>query len=749
MIEMQPALGSVIIGVIGLIFVLWLRKWVLDQDPGSGKMLEVYSWIKSGARAFLKREFTTISYFIVAIVIGLCILTIQGILSWQIPVGFIVGSISSLLMAWLGMETATDANVRTAQAARKSPDKALIIAIRGGAVTGLSLMSIAIIGIGILYLLFKDPALVVGFGFGASLAALFAQLGGGIYTKSADVGADLVGKVEKGLEEDDPRNAAVIADLVGDNVGDCAGRASDLFESFSDNIITMMIVGAFLASIMFPEYAVVIIDLALVLQAMGLIASIIGVLAVRGKEPIRAIYQGFFLTGILLVVGFYILLRLMLPSRILIQIGDPGLAIRLWLATVLGMIGSLLTAIIVWYYTGPNSKPVRDISELAKGGPAIDILGGFSWGMESIFPGALVVAFITVTAFYLVAGSFDFRGLAGIKGLFGVAVATLGLQTMAGIIQTSDTFGPIVDNADGIATMSGISEEVGTALEKLDSVGNMTKALTKAYGMVSALLTSLSILFALIADYMDKAIELGIITVSRENFTFETILRIANIHLLIPELLAGLILGIAMPYVFTAWAIRGAVRGAFEMVKEVRRQFKENPGILRGEALPDYGKAVDIATRYALVEMIMPTTLGLFTPILIGTIFNIWVLVAYLIGLKVSSALLAMFQFNAGGQLDNAKKLIEIAGKKGTSEHAAAVVGDTFGDPLKDTSGPSLHILIKLSNIFSITMIPYFIWLELHADLVTRAILSCIIIIIWIIVAYITKYLKKKAQIVL
>ncbi|MHA1616607.1 MAG: sodium-translocating pyrophosphatase [Candidatus Njordarchaeales archaeon] len=744
---MQPAVYAVIIGIIGLVFVLWLRKWVLSQEAGTGKIHEVHSWIKSGARAFLEREFITISYFIIAIVVGLCIISYAGIIAWEIPIGFVIGSLSSLLMAWLGMETATDANVRTAQAARKSPDKALMIAIRGGAVTGLSLMSIAIIGIGILYLLFGDPALVVGFGFGASLAALFAQLGGGIYTKSADVGADLVGKVEKKLEEDDPRNAAVIADLVGDNVGDCAGRASDLFESFSDNIITMMIVGAFLASIMFPEYSIIIIDLALVLQAMGLIASIVGVLAIRGKEPIKAIYQGFFLTGILLVIGFYIILRIMIPPEVFALVGDPGLGTRLWIATMLGMLGSLLTAIIVWYYTGPTNKPVKNIAEMAKGGPAIDILSGLSWGMESVVPAAIVVAFITVAAFYLVAGEFNLSGLAGIKGLFGVAVATLGLQTMAGIIQTSDTFGPIVDNADGIATMGGISEEVGTSLEKLDSVGNMTKALTKAYGMVSALLTSLSILFALIADYIDTALELGIIPTPQGKITFEYILQIANVNMLIPELIAGLIMGIAVPYVFTAWAIGGAVRGAFEMVNEVRRQFRENPAILEGKALPDYRRAVDIATRYALSEMIMPTTLGLFTPILIGTLFNIWVLVAYLIGLKISSALLAMFQFNTGGQLDNAKKLIEIAGKKGTEEHAAAVVGDTFGDPLKDTSGPSLHILIKLSNIFSITMIPYFIWLERIGDLSLRMLLAIGIAIIWIIVAIIARYLRKRTQV--
>lgn len=744
---MIPAYITVIIGVLGLITVFILRRWVLSQESGSGKMMEAHSWIKSGARAFLKREFTTIIYFIVAILAVLLILSYMNIIAWQISLGFLVGAFSSLFMAWLGMETATDANVRTTQAAKTSPEKALSIAIRGGAVTGLSLMSIALIGIGILYILFADPALVVGFGFGASLAALFAQLGGGIYTKSADIGADLVGKVEAELEEDDPRNAAVIADLVGDNVGDCAGRASDLFESFSDNIITMMIVGAFLASIILPPNEVVyLIELALVLQAMGLIASIIGVLAISGKDPVKAIYRGFFLTGIILVIGFYIIIQLILPADLLTTLSDPTFGLRLWITTMLGMIGSLLTAIIVWYYTGPKNKPVKEIAGMAKGGPAIDILAGVFWGMESIFPEAIVVAAITILSFYIAAGEFYLGGLAGIKGLFGVATATLGLQTMAGIIQTSDTFGPIVDNADGIATLSGISDMVGTSLEKLDSVGNMTKALTKAYGMASALLTSLSILFALIADYIDTALEKNIIPQPDGKITFDYILSVANINILIPELLVGLILGIAIPYLFTSWAISGAVRGAFEMVNEVRKQFNENPAILKGEALPDYGRAVDIATKHALTEMILPTTLGLFIPILIGTIFDIWVLIAYLVGLKISSALLAVFQFNTGGQLDNAKKLIEIAGLKGTEAHKAAVVGDTFGDPLKDTSGPSLHILIKLSNIFSITMIPYFIWLTIQNNYVLRLEISLIILIAWLILTIIAKKLRPKIK---
>ncbi len=738
---------TIILGIIGLIIVFWLRNWVLKQSPGTGRMIDAYSWIKSGARAFLKREFTTITYFIIAIIIALSLLAFNNIIAWQIPVGFLVGALSSLFMAWLGMETATDANVRTTQAARTDPRKALLIAVRGGAVTGLSLMAIALVGIGILYLIFGDPALIVGYGFGASLAALFAQLGGGIYTKSADIGADLVGKVEAELEEDDPRNAAVIADLVGDNVGDCAGRASDLFESFSDNIITMMIVGAFLASIIVPPSEVIyLVELALVLQAMGLVASIIGIFFIGGQDPVKAIYRGFFLTGLILVIGFYIIIELMIPRDILATLSDPTFGFRLWITTMLGMIGSLLTAIIVWYYTGPKNKPVREIASLAKGGPAIDILAGIYWGMESIFPEAIVVAAITIASFYVAAGEFNIFGLSGIKGLFGIATATLGLQTMAGIIQTSDTFGPIVDNADGIATLSGISSEVGTSLEKLDSVGNMTKALTKAYGMASALLTSLSILFALIADYINIALEKGIIPAPEGKITFDYILKIANIHMLIPELLGGLILGVAVPYLFTSWAISGAVRGAFEMVREVRRQFRENPAILKGEALPDYGRAVDISTKYALTEMISPTTLGLFMPILLGTLFDVWVLIAYLIGLKISSALLAVFQFNAGGQLDNAKKLIEIAGRKGTDEHKAAVVGDTFGDPLKDTSGPSLHILIKLSNIFSITMIPYFIWLTINNNLALRLEAAVIIIIVWVILLFIAKRFRPKIE---
>lgn len=744
---------SIIAGILGLIVVFILRRWILNVPIEVEKTGEVAKWIKTGARAFLKREYTTILYFIIGIAIVLGILAYYEILAWPIMYGFIFGAILSLIMAWIGMETATDANVRTTNAGRKDAFLALKVAFRGGAVTGLSLVSLAILGISILYWITGNPSLVVGFGFGASLAALFAQLGGGIYTKSADIGADLVGKVEQRLEEDDPRNAAVIADQVGDNVGDCAGRASDLFESFSDNLISIMIIGAFIAGYAFATVEKVdiapFVVLPLVLQGIAIIATIIGVFALLGRDPTKSIYGTFLVTGIIIVVGFTVAIEFIL-GPIASQIGDPTFAHRLVIAAIIGLIGSLLTVLAVIYYTGHKFKPVKSIAEAAEGGPAIDILAGLSYGMESAFPEAIIIAITIAVSFFVAAGSLDITGLNGIKGIYGVALAGLGLLGVTGIIQTSDTFGPIVDNADGIATLAGIEDELGTSLETLDAVGNMTKALTKAYGMAAAILTAISMLFAYILEALDKGSALGVIGENIEAIAhdFHEVLKLASINIVHPLVLVGVLIGATVPFLFSAWAIRGAQRGAFAMVNEVRRQFKENPAILEGNALPDYGRAVDIATRYALIEMIMPTLLGLFMPILIGVLvpgkISLWVLAGYLGSLNIVAAILAIFQFNAGGALDNAKKVVEIKGLKHTPVHEATVVGDTVGDPLKDTSGPSLHILIKLSNILGITLIPLFIALIKMNNYMYNVSIAVAIIILWIILGLFVSRARSK-----
>jgi len=744
---------SISAGILGLIVVYLLRRWVLSIPIEVEKTAEVARWIKAGARAFLKREYMTIAYFIVGISIALAILAYQQILAWSIVYGFILGAILSLLMAWVGMETATDANVRTTNLGRKDPLEALKAAFRGGAVTGLSLVSLSVLGISILYLITRNPSLIVGFGFGASLAALFAQLGGGIYTKSADIGADLVGKVEQGLEEDDPRNAAVIADQVGDNVGDCAGRASDLFESFSDNLISIMIIGAFIAGISLAdligankEYVASLIILPLVLQAVAIIATIIGIFLLRGEDPTKAIYLTFLATGVMIVIGFGLSIEWLI-GPVGSAIGDPTFAHRLFLASIVGIVGCLLTVLGVMYYTGHKYRPVKEIAEASRGGPAINILAGLSYGMESAFPEAIIIAATIALSFFIAAGSLNITGIAGIKGIYGVALAGLGLLGLTGIIQTSDTFGPIVDNADGIATMAGIGDEVGDSLEVLDAVGNMTKAITKAYGMAAAILTAVAMVFAYILETLDKAHSVLGIDLAEVAGDFGEILRIASINVANPLILVGVIIGATVPFLFSAWAIRGAQRGAFAMVDEVRRQFRENPDILAGKALPNYGRAVDISTKYALVEMVMPTLLGLLMPILMGVLIpgalSLWVLAGYLVSLNVVAALLAIFQFNAGGALDNAKKYVKMTIGKGTDEHEAAIVGDTVGDPLKDTAGPSLHILIKLSNILSITLIPLFVALIELNNYMYNVAIAVTIIIVWVILSIVIARTRK------
>ncbi|MEX0567769.1 MAG: sodium/proton-translocating pyrophosphatase, partial [Candidatus Njordarchaeota archaeon] len=551
---------SIIIGVIGLIIVLFLRRWVLQQPIEDEKAREVSRWIKTGARAFLKKESTAVLGFIIGISIVLGLLAYLEILEYHILIGFVVGSLLSLGMAYLGMETATDANVRTTEAARKDSMRAFQIAYRGGAVTGLSLVSLSILGIGILFMLFESPSLVVGFGFGASLAALFAQLGGGIFTKSADIGADLVGKVEEKLEEDDPRNAAVIADLVGDNVGDCAGRASDLFESFSDNIIAIMILGSFIAIYAYEidfKIALPFIILPITLQAIGIIANTIGVFATLSKDPTKAVRWSYIISAALVIVGFFFTIELMIGPVESYLHNDFMFSERIFLAALLGLGGSLLTVLLVNYYTGYQNKPVQEIKQAAEGGAALDILAGMSLGLESAFPEAVVIGLVMIGSFFLGAGSFTLSGIDPIKGLYGASMSVIGLLSMTGIIQTSDTFGPIVDNADGIATMAGLGDEVGTSLETLDAVGNTTKALTKAYGMAAAILTGISVLFAYITEVVREE---GMLKAG--DITFEKLMEVMAANIVNPLVLFGILIGAAVPFLFSAWAIKGAQRGA-------------------------------------------------------------------------------------------------------------------------------------------------------------------------------------------
>ena len=584
-----------------------------------------------------------------------------------------------MLAAYIGMMIAVKANVRTASASIKAPERAVMIAFRGGGVTGLSIIGMSLLRLGILYILYnRDPELLVGYGFGASLAALFAQLGGGIYTKAADVGADLVGKIEARIPEDDPRNPAVIADQVGDNVGDCAGRGADLFESFSDNIIGVMIVGLAFTSI----YGYKAVIFPMLIESISIVATIIGIFLVReGRDPIRSVYTGFFSTGILCIIGFYL---------VSVQFMHD---IRLFYCTTLGLLTSLIIALLVLYYTKTGGSVTRRIAAASQSGAAINLIIGLSYGLESAVPPVILVALVVVASYLILGG--------GLQGIYGISASTVGILSMTGIIMASDTFGPIADNAQGIAEMAG-EEDLRTA-ESLDSVGNVTKAITKGYAMTCCILTAIVILFA----YM-----MTIIKYSGMTYTLESL----TVNIIHPKVICAIFLGAALPLIFSALAIRAVGKTSFQMVEEVRRQFREIPGLLEGRAKPDYSTCVDISTRNALREMILPTLLSLIFPIIVGFIFNVWALAAYLIAVSIVSSLLAIFMFNSGGAFDNAKKYIEMGhfGGKGSPAHAASVIGDTVGDPLKDCAGPSLHILVKLQNILSITMLPILLQYALH-----------------------------------
>jgi K(+)-stimulated pyrophosphate-energized sodium pump len=678
-----------------VILYLWLRK----QDAGTDRMQEVAHFIQIGANAFLRREFLTIAPFVVLLALLLLVAMPEG--NWQIALGFIVGAALSMLAVYIGMNAAVRANVRTTSAARSSAAGALMVAFRGGGVMGLAIVALNLMGIFALSHLFGvSPAhpenvhMLVGFGFGASFSALFAQLGGGIFTKGADIAADLVGKVEQGIPEDDPRNAAVIADQVGDNVGDVAGRGADLFESGSDNLIGTMIVGI----TFIPTYGWVAVLFPLLSRAIGAVGAVLGVLAVRGtdkRNPIVSMNIGFLVTALFSVASFYILSVYVMHD------------IRLVYCLTLGLITAVLVSLLVQFYTGITQRPVKEIAKGGMSGVAINLIYGFAWGMESAVILKVLVAVVNVIAFYIMGG--------GLPGILGITAATLGITEMKGIIMAADAFGPIADNASGIAEMAGLGPQVRRAGDVLDAAGNIAKAITKGYGMSCALMTSVVILFA----YLLSAAELvgagseslvSLVTFGGPDPEGTALQIVRGLNLAHPLNLAALMIGSTIPFLFSSQAMKAVGRTAFRMVDEVRRQFREIPGLLTGQATPEYSRCVDIGTRHALREMVAPTLVGVAFPVAVGFLMGPWALAFYLIGVKVIGATLAIFMFNAGGAWDNAKKYVEEGhfGGKGSEPHKAGVIGDTFGDPLKDTAGPSLHILIKLQNILGITLLPLF-----------------------------------------
>ena len=692
-----------IAGLAAIAFAGYLAWSVLKQPTGTDKMQEIGDAIRQGARAFMKRQYSTIAIIavILAVVFAASIGYSNPMLGLKTALAFGLGSAFSAISGYIGMHISIRANQRCAAAATKSYNDALRTAFRGGAVSGLAIVAMSLLGVSLLYFAYgwgqadaKDAQTevvlsMVGFGFGASLVALFAQLGGGIYTKAADVGADLVGKVEAGIPEDDPRNPAVVADLVGDNVGDCAGRGADLFESTAAENIGAMILGAAL----FPYFGAAGIIFPLVARAFGLFATIAGVLVVKTREeeqPMAALNRGYALTTVLAAVFFafaaYIMLQPMAGNT-------PTASDLTWvlyfLCGVTGMINSLAFVYITQYYTESRFRPVQEIAKASETGPGTNIIAGFSVGLE-----ATALPAIAIAASVLI--SFKLGDMTGIPhgGLYGTAIATMGMLATCAYILAMDTFGPIADNAAGIVEMAGVSGDVRRQMDKLDAAGNTTKALTKGYAVGSAALAA----FLLFSAYLEAT-------------------KITSVDMAKPEVFIGGLAGVALVFLFSALAIRAVGKAAWSIIKDVRDQFKEHPEIMQGTMKPDYARSVDIVTKTSLKQMIAPGLLAVLTPICIGLIFRVVVITP---GLKageplgatlmvgtIAGVILALVLNTGGGAWDNAKKYIEsLPTGKGTAQHKAAVIGDTVGDPFKDTAGPSLHILVKLLSTITLVLAP-------------------------------------------
>ncbi|MDO5717857.1 MAG: sodium-translocating pyrophosphatase [Tissierellia bacterium] len=643
-------------GVLALVFALIKSSAIAKLPVGTDRMKEISGYIQEGAMAFLSREYKTLSIFVVVVAIILAVT-----IGVKTAIVFIFGALFSVAAGYIGMTAATKANVRTAQAARdKGMGGALDVAFSGGAVMGMCVVGLGIIGITISYLVFKDASIVTGFSFGASSIALFGRVGGGIYTKAADVGADLVGKVEAGIPEDDPRNPAVIADNVGDNVGDVAGMGADLFESYVGAILSGLTLGVIAYQGSTNGVAFVI-----AVSALGVISSLIAVFTVKGdKDPQKALNRGTFVSAILAIVGTFFL------SRVLLESLNP------FIAVVSGVVVGLIISQFTEYYTSDAKKPVRQIAEESETGASTNIISGLAVGMKSTTGPIIIIAVGIIVSFFVMGGNNN-----PAQGLFGIAIAAIGMLSTSGMTIAVDAYGPIADNAGGIAEMCDLPESVREITDKLDSVGNTTAAIGKGFAIGSAALTALS----LFASYT-QVVELNAINIAQ------------------PEVVAGMFIGGMLPFLFSALTMEAVGTAANDMIQEVRRQFKEFPGIMEGTQKPDYKRCVDISTAAALRQMVIPGLLAVVVPVGIGFLLGAEALGGLLAGALVTGVLMAIFMANAGGAWDNAKKYIEggTHGGKGSDAHAAAVIGDTVGDPFKDTSGPSLNILIKLMTVVSL-----------------------------------------------
>src|ERR1700756_3263343 len=722
------------VGVLALGAALMLARAVIASDTGTPEMRAISDAIREGAEAFLRRQYTTIGEIAAALAIvlfvGYHMSSRTSPYALRTVISFLVGAVCSGIAGYTGMYCSIRANIRTASAAKTSLNKALQMALRGGAVTGLVVVALSLLGVGSLFLLFGGlehpqtvPYQLVGFGFGASLVALFAQLGGGIYTKAADVGADLVGKVEAGIPEDDPRNPAVIADLVGDNVGDCAGRGADIFESTAAENVGAMILGAAL----YPVFGLRGILFPLIVQAINLIASIVGVGLVRSGEnedPMHALNRGYYITTLLALVGFAAAIYFMLGARWYL-LGSG----------ICGIVTSFLFVRITEYYTETRFKPVQSIAQASTTGPATNIIQGLAVGMETpALPVIVIGAALLLSYYFGVKGLTDVTTISNYaKGIYGTAIATMGMLSSAAYILAMDTFGPITDNAGGIIEMSDQPHSVREKTDKLDAAGNTTKALTKGYAIGSASLAA----FLLFSAYLATVHDIVHQRVTSAGGSLPDGWSFSNVNLASVPVFVGGLLGAMLTFLFSSMAIRAVGRAAQTVIQDVHEQFRNNPGIMQGTSKPDYGRCVRIVTGAALKEMVLPGVLAVAMPLTVGLIFRNFggefypsaltnwptinglpvnlsgaeAVAALLMVGTIGGILLAMLMNNGGGAWDNAKKLIETGmyGGKGSEAHKAAVVGDTVGDPFKDTAGPSLHVLIKLLATVTLVLAPLFL----------------------------------------
>ena len=690
--------SAIIIGIIALVFAYIKYLSITKVAPGNDRMKEISGYIEEGAMAFLVREYKSLGIFVVVLAIILAVA-----INIQTAVCFLAGAICSILAGYFGMRAATKANVRTANAAKESGmGKALQTAFSGGAVMGLSVVGLGILGMSIAYFIFDDPNIVTGFSFGASSIALFARVGGGIYTKAADVGADLVGKVEAGIPEDDPRNPAVIADNVGDNVGDVAGMGADLFESYVGSILSGITLGA----LAFGEKGVAF---ALALATAGVICSIIGLFCVKGdKDPQKSLNTGTIVSSILTIIVAFFLSKQILgstsafissisgvivglivsqfteyytsgdkkPVQHIAEESETGPSTNIISGLAVGMKSTTGPIVIIAIGTSGDKKPVQHIAEESETGPSTNIISGLAVGMKST-TGPIVIIAIGILVSYIASNGFNNAA----QGLYGISIAAIGMLSTCGMTIAVDAYGPIADNAGGIAEMCELPNEVRNITDKLDAVGNTTAAIGKGFAIGSAALTAL----ALFASYT-QAVGLKSIDVTK------------------PQVVAGMFIGGMLPFLFSALTMEAVGNAANDMIQEVRHQFKTIPGIMEGTGKPDYRKCVDISTKAALRQMIVPGLLAVIVPVVVGILIGAEALGGLLAGSLVTGVLMAIFMSNSGGAWDNAKKYIEEGhhGGKGSEPHKAAVVGDTVGDPFKDTSGPSLNILIKLMTVVAL-----------------------------------------------